>query len=163
MTTNPLDFTDFTTDASNHMIDTLAPCVRGPIPPKEATILIVEDSLSNFVLMARTLAYMGIPRCEWKISSWQVVESADTLPRIELILMDLCLPYEDGYAALARVRAMRRLKGTIVGAFTAEASQEQMNQARAAGFDGFLGNPPDPDRFPDQIRRMLKGESVWEL
>jgi len=74
MPTNPLDFSDFTIDASNHMIDTLAPWVRGPIPPKEATILIVEDSLSNFVLMARTLAYMGIPRCEWKISSWQVVE-----------------------------------------------------------------------------------------
>ncbi len=47
------------------MIDTLAPCVRGPIPPKEATLLIVEDSLSNFVLMARTLAYMGMPRCDW--------------------------------------------------------------------------------------------------
>ena len=25
------------------------------------------------------------------------------------------------------------------------------------------GKPLDPDRFPDQIRRILNGESVWEF
>jgi len=159
MSTNPPE----PSDASKHMTETPSPRVHEPIQPKDATILIVEDNVSNFVLMARMLAYMGIPRCEWKTSGWQVVEFADTLPRIDLILMDIRLPYEDGYAALAKVRATRRLKDTIVVAVTAEASQEQMNKARAAGFDGFLGKPLDPDRFPDQIRRMLKGEAVWEL
>ena len=48
-------------------------------------------------------------------------------------------------------------------AVTAEASVEQMNKAREAGFDGFLGKPLDPDRFPDQIRRILNGEQVWEF
>jgi len=137
--------------------------VRDPIQPKDATVLIVEDNVSNFVLMARMLAYMGVPRCEWKTSGWQVVEFADTLPKVDLILMDIRLPYEDGYAALAKVRAARRLKDTIIVAVTAEASPEQMTKARAAGFDGFLGKPIDPDRFPDQIRRMLRGEPVWEM
>jgi two-component system cell cycle response regulator DivK len=137
--------------------------IREPINPKDATVLIVEDNVSNFVLMARMLAYMGVPRCEWKTSGWQVVEFADTLPKIDLILMDIRLPYEDGYAALGKVRATRRLQDTIVAAVTAEASQEQMAKARAAGFDGFLGKPLDPDRFPDQIRRLLRGEPVWEM
>ena len=163
MSTNPPKPPESAADASNRMTDMTSPRVHGPILPKDATILIVEDNVSNFVLMARMLAYMGIPRCEWKTSGWQVVEFADTLPRIDLILMDIRLPYEDGYAALSKVRATRRLKDTIVVAVTAEASQEQMNKARAAGFDGFLGKPLDPDRFPDQIRRMLKGEAVWEL
>jgi two-component system cell cycle response regulator DivK len=61
------------------------------------------------------------------------------------------------------VRATRRLKDTIVVAVTAYADQEQMTKARAAGFDGFIGKPLDPDRFPDQIRRLLKGEAVWEM
>jgi len=135
---------------------------REPVQPKDATVLIVEDNVSNFVLMARMLAYMGVPRCEWKTSGWQVVEFADTLPRIDLILMDIRLPYEDGYAALAKVRSARRLKDTMIVAVTAEASQEQMIKARTAGFDGFLGKPLDPDRFPDQIRRLLRGEQVWE-
>ncbi|MEK7787612.1 MAG: hypothetical protein AAB658_19585, partial [Chloroflexota bacterium] len=47
------------------------------IHAKDATVLIVEDNPSNFVLMARMLAYMGVQRCEWKTSGWQVVEFAD--------------------------------------------------------------------------------------
>jgi two-component system, cell cycle response regulator DivK len=48
-------------------------------------------------------------------------------------------------------------------AVTAEASTDQMNKAKDSGFDGFLGKPLDPDRFPDQIRRILAGEPVWEF
>src|SRR5688572_33397046 len=89
-----------------------------PIHPKDATVLIVEDNVSNYVLMARMLAYMTVPRCEWKTSAWQVVEFADTLPKINLILMNIRLPYEDGYAALTKMDATRRLNDTIVADVT---------------------------------------------
>ncbi|MEP7285681.1 MAG: response regulator [Chloroflexota bacterium] len=135
---------------------------RTPIEPAEAQILVVEDNVPNFVLIARMLAFMGVQRCEWKTSGWQVVQFADTLPRIDLILMDIRLPYEDGYQALQKVRASSRLKSTLVVAVTAEASDEQMTKAKAAGFNGFLGKPLDPDRFPDQIKRILNGDAVWE-
>ncbi|HEY57686.1 MAG TPA: response regulator [Anaerolineae bacterium] len=133
-----------------------------PIDPEGATVLVVEDNVSNFVLIARLLGYMGI-HCEWKTSGYEVVEFADTLPRVDLILMDIRLPYEDGYAALRKIRNSPSLKDTLVVAVTAEASLEQMNKAKTAGFDGFIGKPIDPDRFPEQIRRILAGESVWEL
>ncbi|HUH98525.1 MAG TPA: response regulator [Anaerolineales bacterium] len=129
--------------------------------PKDATVLVVEDNVSNFVLIARMLGYLGI-HCEWKTSGFEVVEYADTLPRLDLILMDIRLPYEDGYAAQRKIRASERFKSVRIVAVTAEASLEQMNRARASGFDGFLGKPLDPDRFPDQIRRILNGEEVWE-
>jgi two-component system cell cycle response regulator DivK len=90
------------------------------------------------------------------------VEYADTLPRLDLILMDIRLPYEDGYGALKKIRASERFKTVPIIAVTAEASLEQMNKAKDSGFDGFLGKPLDPDRFPDQIRRILSGEPVWE-
>ena len=129
---------------------------------KEATVLVVEDNLANFVLIARMLSHMGI-HCEWKTSGYEVLEYADTLPVLDLILMDLFLPYEDGYDALRKIRSSEKYKDTIVVAVTAEASNKQMNKARDANFDGFIGKPLDPDRFPDQIRRVLLGESVWEL
>jgi len=132
------------------------------VNPKDAVVLVVEDNVSNFVLIARLLGFIGA-HCEWKTSGYEVVEYADTLPQLDLILMDLRLPYEDGYAALTRIRQSPRLKNTRVVAVTAEASPEQMNKARQAGFDGFLGKPLDPDRFPEQIRRVLVGEKVWEL
>jgi two-component system, cell cycle response regulator DivK len=135
---------------------------RKPTIPKDTTVLVVEDNVSNFVLIARMLGYLGI-HCEWKTSGYEVVEYADTLPRLDLILMDIRLPYEDGYGALKKIRVSERLKSIPIIAVTAEASQEQMNKARASGFDGFLGKPLDPDRFPDQIRRILSGEQVWEF
>jgi two-component system cell cycle response regulator DivK len=135
---------------------------RKPGIPKDATVLVVEDNVSNFVLIARLLGFLGI-HCEWKTSGYEVVEYADTLPRLDLILMDIRLPYEDGYGALKKIRASDRLKTVPIIAVTAEASQEQMTKARSAGFNGFLGKPLDPDKFPDQIRRILTGEAVWEI
>ena len=129
---------------------------------KDATVLVVEDNVANFVLIARMLGYMGI-HCEWKTSGYEVVEYADTLPRLDLILMDIRLPYEDGFGALRKIRSSHNLKDTLVVAVTAEASPEQLRKAKDANFDGFLGKPLDPDRFPDQIRRILSGGQVWEL
>ena len=82
--------------------------LRKPNIPKDATVLVVEDNVSNFVLIARMLGYLGI-HCEWKTSGYEVVEYADTLPRLDLILMDIRLPYEDGYGALkdTRLRALK--------------------------------------------------------
>jgi two-component system cell cycle response regulator DivK len=134
----------------------------GETDPSEISILVVEDNVSNFMLIARMLGHMGI-NCEWKTSGYEVVEYADTLPRLDLILMDIRLPYEDGYEALKKLRSSPNFKDTRVVAVTAEANLEQIRKAREAQFDGFIGKPLDPDRFPDQIQRILKGEPVWEL
>ena len=128
----------------------------------ETTILVVEDNVSNFVLIARMLGYLGI-HCEWKTSGFEVVEYADTLPHLDLILMDIRLPYEDGYGALKKIRLTEHLRSIPIVAVTAEANEEQMKKARESGFNGFLGKPLDPDRFPDQIHRILNGEPVWEI
>jgi two-component system cell cycle response regulator DivK len=129
--------------------------------PKGTTVLVVEDNVSNFVLIARLLGFLDI-HCEWKTSGYEVVEFADTLPRIDLILMDIRLPYEDGYGATKKIRQSPKLKDVPIVAVTAEASVEQLNKARQSGFDGFLAKPLDPDRFPEQISRILAGEAVWE-
>lgn len=129
---------------------------------QEATVLIVEDNVSNFVLMARMLGYIGL-QCEWKTSGYEVVEYADTIDNIDLILMDIRLPYEDGYGALRKLRESDQFKDVPVVAVTAYSNEEQMARARKAGFNGFLGKPLDPDRFPEQVRSILDGQQVWEL
>jgi len=134
-----------------------------PIDPKDAYVLVVEDNLQNLVLIARLLAFIGVRRYEWKASGWQVLEFADTMPRVDLVLMDLHLPYEDGYDALAKLRSDPRFALTRVIAVTAEANPGSMEKARKAGFDGFLGKPIDPDKFPQQIVSILRGETIWDL
>lgn len=133
------------------------------VRPEDATVVVVEDNFQNFVLITRLLAYLGVKDCEWKASGWQVLEFADALPQVDLILMDIFLPEADGYEALSELRAHPRFKDTLIVAVTADASMDNMQRAREAGFDGFIGKPLDPDRFPDQIRSILEGEDVWSL
>jgi two-component system cell cycle response regulator DivK len=134
--------------------------VQVPTNIKNTIVLIVEDNVSNFILMARLLEHIGI-QCEWKSSGYEVVEYANALPHIDLILMDIRLPYEDGYEALQKIRASKRLKDIPVLAVTAYAGDEQMGRAKSAGFNGFLGKPLNPDLFSEQVRQMIAGEPVW--
>ncbi len=133
-----------------------------PIDPADAVILIVEDNLNNFILMTRLLAFLGVKKCEWKASGWKVLEFAETLGNVDLILMDIALPEADGYQSLASLRSHPSFASVPIVAVTADVSVESIGRARNAGFDGFIGKPLDPDRFPEQVRRILGGEEVWE-
>jgi two-component system cell cycle response regulator DivK len=85
------------------------------------------------------------------------------MARVDLILLDIHLPDEDGYEVLTRIRDDERFRATRVVAVTADVSSANLERAKAAGFDGFLAKPINVDLFPDQVRRVLEGEPVWEL
>jgi two-component system cell cycle response regulator DivK len=129
---------------------------------KDKVALVVEDNASNFLLLARLLNALGI-RCEWKSSGYEVLEFTKTLPRLDIILLDIHLPYEDGYSALKKIRTAEYLQKIPIVAVTADVSTDSMAKAQKAGFNGFLGKPIDPDRFPGQLFRILTGETVWEM
>lgn len=135
---------------------------RTPIDPEDAHVLVVEDNPASFALTARLLAYTGVQHPEWKTTGWGVVEYAEQMGQVDLILMDLRLPVEDGYKALSQIRAHPKLQDTLVVPLTALGGVTEMNKAREAGFDGFLTKPLDVKNFPEQIRKILRGEPVWE-
>jgi two-component system cell cycle response regulator DivK len=131
---------------------------------RNTSVLIVEDNVRNYALLARLLSFMGIGQAEWKRSGWQVLEFArDTMPQVDLILLDIHLPEEDGYEVLVRLRQEDHFQDTRIVAVTADVTNANLNRAKSAGFDGFLAKPINVDLFPDQIRRILAGESVWDL
>jgi two-component system cell cycle response regulator DivK len=131
---------------------------------KDLHVLIVEDNVRNYALLARLLSFMGVKQTEWKRSGWHVLEYAeDTMPQVDLILLDIHLPEEDGYDVLSRLRKAEFFRNTKVVAVTADVSKANLNRAQTAGFDGFLAKPINVDLFPDQIRRILGGEPVWDL
>ena len=128
---------------------------------KEKTILIVEDNIGNFMLIARMLSNFGA-QCEWKTSGYEVAEFAATLPKLDLVLMDIHLPYEDGYGAMRKIRQSNTLTQIPIVAVTADTGVNQMHKAQMAGFNGFIGKPLNPDRFPEQVSRILTNSPVWE-
>jgi two-component system cell cycle response regulator DivK len=131
---------------------------------RNVNVLIVEDNVRNYALLARLLSFMGVNQTEWRRSGWQVLEFArDALQQVDLILLDIHLPEEDGYQVLTRLREDERFSDTRVVAVTADVSDVNLSRAKTVGFDGFLAKPINVDLFPDQIRRILNGELVWDL
>jgi two-component system cell cycle response regulator DivK len=143
---------------SERVIDTM------PQDMSDLCILIVEDNVRNYALLARLLSFMGVKKTEWRRSGWQVLEFAQsTMPKVDLILLDIHLPEEDGYQVLANLREDDRFRDTPIVAVTADISSANLARAQTAGFDGFLTKPINVDLFPDQVQRILDGESVWDL
>lgn len=131
---------------------------------RDLCVLIVEDNVRNYALLARLLSFLGVKQTEWRRSGWHIPEFArDTMPQVDLILLDIHLPDEDGYEVLANLREDERFRETRIVAITADVTNVNLARAQSAGFDGFLAKPIDVDHFPDQIRRILEGEAVWDL
>jgi two-component system cell cycle response regulator DivK len=70
------------------------------------------------------------------------------------------MPGLNGYDVLAQLRTDMLFQTVPVVAYTVHVSE--INAAHEKGFDSFIGKPLDPDRFPDQLARILRGEPVWE-
>lgn len=131
------------------------------VQPEEAYVLVIEDDANNLLVVTDFLHMLGVKYVNARASGWQGLKLAESMPQLDLILLDIQLPHEDGYAILGRIRAHPKLNRTRVVAVTANVLPQDEAKARAAGFDGFIGKPLDFDRFPTQIRELLAGNPVW--
>ena len=134
-----------------------------PVPLNQAVVLIAEDNPDNLFIAVELLRRAGVQYCDGRASGRQLFKLIETWGRpVHLILLDIQIPREDGYAILAQIRAAPELQATRVAAFTANVMVDDVERARATGFDGFIGKPIDYHRFPGQIARILMGQDVWE-
>ena len=79
----------------------------------------------------------------------------------DVVFLDIESPTGNGYTLIEHLREMDVLNEVPIVAYSVHVSEIEV--ARRAGFDGFLGKPLDADRFSDQLQRILAGESVWEI
>jgi two-component system cell cycle response regulator DivK len=119
----------------------------------QKTILIVEDSELNRRLVEAVLKPHGY-RLLIAMDGEQGVELARA-EQPDLILMDVLLPGIDGYEATRRLRSNPDTHHFAIVALTASASNEEQEQAIAAGCNGYIPKPIDTRAFPQQIRQFL--------
>jgi two-component system, cell cycle response regulator DivK len=84
-------------------------------------------------------------------------------PDFSVIFLDLNVEPIGGIDLVPQLKAHPRCAATRIIALTASISPADMKNVRAAGFDGLIGKPISPTRFPNQIARLLAGESIWEV
>jgi CheY-like chemotaxis protein len=126
----------------------------------QARILVVEDNADNMMLIAYLLRAHGFFP-ELAYSGEAGLELA-ALHRPQLILLDILMPGMDGYEVATAVRGRAELAETRIVAVTASAMVGDRERIVAAGFDGYIQKPIDPERFIGEVRRFLPSELAHE-
>lgn len=116
-------------------------------------ILLIEDNEQNRYMATFLLEKHG----------YEVVPAVDGPTGIELaakvrpllILLDIQLPRMDGYAVARELRRNPALNGIPIVAVTSYAMMGDREKALAAGCDGYLEKPIDPETFVADIERHL--------
>ena len=72
-----------------------------------------------------------------------------------LVLLDIRMPGMDGYQVAAAIKSEPSLKRTRVVAVTASAMVGDRERIVAAGFDGYIQKPIDPETFMEILRQFL--------
>lgn len=127
-------------------------------------VVLVEDNADNLLVVEILVTEDLGGQCFAVTSGAEALRLFQERPTLkpDIILLDLQMPYTDGFAVLQQLRDREQLAKTKFVAVTANVLPEHVAQARAAAFDGFIGKPLDRHRFPEQMRRLLRGEPVWE-
>lgn len=127
-------------------------------------ILIVEDEPNNLLLLTKLLKIEGIDKdqiicCESDPSS--VIENINK--KIDLVFLDIHLPKKDGYQILKDLRSNEKTKDAIIIALTASVMEQDVEKAKLAGFDGFIGKPIDGRNFSETFQSIIEGKSIWSI
>lgn len=117
-------------------------------------ILLIEDNEQNAYLVSYLLQARG----------WQIAHALDGPTGLALageaaplmVLLDIQLPGMDGHEVARRLRSNPTLDKVPIVAVTSYAMQGDRERCMAAGCNGYIEKPIDPDTFAAQVERFLE-------
>jgi CheY-like chemotaxis protein len=125
-----------------------------------AHALVIDDNELNIDVLTMLLANEGLSftAIQFPRELPAVLESLET---IDIVFLDLEFPAGDGFQILSELRTNPDLENVPIVAYTVHTSE--IDTARRAGFNSFIGKPLDAKRFPHQLKRILNRQPVWEV
>ena len=114
-------------------------------------ILLVDDDVRNIFALTSAIEQKGA-LVEIARNGHEALDKLDTVPDIDLVLMDIMMPGMDGLEATRRLRADPRFTRLPVIAITAKAMKDDQEQCLAAGANDYLAKPIDLSRLYSLLR-----------
>ena len=120
-------------------------------------ILIVEDDEDSRELLCELLDLAGAQ----VLGAQSTPDALDAIGRFDpdVLVSDIGLPQEDGYALIRKVRAREATDGKRslpAIALTGYSQDENVKRALAAGYQAHLTKPVDADLLVDAIRQVKR-------
>jgi two-component system, cell cycle response regulator DivK len=117
------------------------------------TVLLIEDNEQNRYLATYLLEQHGYSVIS-AIDGRRGLELALTLVP-DVILLDIQLPTMDGYEVASALRTIDSLRDTPIVAVTSYAMLGDREKALAAGCNGYIEKPIDPETFVAEIAAYI--------
>ena len=125
-------------------------------PLAGARILLVEDNELNQQVASEMLVDAGFVVDIAGNGELAVARIQSTSPGYDLVLMDMQMPVMDGVSATRAIRADAEFDSLPILAMTANAMQVDRDRCLAAGMQGFVAKPIDPDALWLAIGQWVK-------
>src|SRR5215472_15068889 len=119
----------------------------------QPTILVVENEVSNRILIERVLSTRGY-RCISASNGREALELLDH-EQVDLILTDLSMPVLDGYRTTQLIRARPGMAKVPIVAVTAFALNDEGEAAKQIGCTEYLTKPFKPKQLLEVVERLL--------
>jgi signal transduction histidine kinase/ActR/RegA family two-component response regulator len=128
-----------------------------PVPRLDGLrVLVVDDEADARDIMAAALEASGaqVRLADSARAAFDILEQA----RVDVLLSDIAMPEEDGFALIRRVRssANGQIASIPAAAVTAFTSAEDRAQALAAGFQVHLAKPFEPTQVARIVERLVQ-------
>jgi CheY-like chemotaxis protein len=120
---------------------------------KTKKILIVEDDMSSRLYLIKILEKTGaslLIACDGK----EAIEVAKANPDIDIILLDIQLPFIDGYGAAKIIREFR--SDVLIIAQTAYSLLGDREKIIASGFDDYIVKPIFPQQLIEKLTKSVR-------
>ena len=119
-----------------------------------ARILLIEDNRTNLELMVYLLKAFGYsPVCARDGEAGLAIARSEIF---SLIVSDIQMPTIDGFEVARQLKSDPATSNTPLIAVTALAMVGDRDRVLAAGFDGYVAKPIDPESFVAQIERFIR-------
>ena len=126
-------------------------------PPRETQftgkVLLAEDNELNRQVAVELLQHMGV-HVDTVPDGEQAVQAVQR-ERPDLVFLDIQMPVMDGYEAARKIRALAGMADLPIYAMTANALVGDAEKSLAAGMDGHIAKPIDPDRLHEVLAQHL--------
>lgn len=119
-----------------------------------ATMLLIEDNAQNRYLATFLLEQRG----HRVIQAENGLLGLDLAARLrpDLILLDIQLPGSDGHGVARALKSDPTLSAIPIVAVTSYAMAGDREKCLAAGAEGYIEKPIDPDSFVAEVERFLR-------
>jgi len=117
------------------------------------TIMVVDDEEFNWLLFKNSLN--DIPaQLLWARVAQEAIDIVASGRRIDLVLMDIRMPFKDGYTATREIKSIDDSIPVI--AQTAYASEDEKQRCFDAGCIEYVSKPIDYDELRHKMARVLR-------